>query len=157
MDAIQAKLEALKRARQTALTPGALDGTVRAAYVDSHDVDQDRADELVTFLGERNVEAFMQTSEGSETDGLAQFSDNLRKYPLYIVVAGRADGAWVKYRTNAARRSAVEARAAILIGRYEGADDVKIAASRIKIVAALKRVAPDPVDALFGPAAGDNA
>ena len=157
MDAIRAKLEALKKARQTALTPSAPDGTVRAAYVDSHDVDQDRAEELVTFLGERNVEAFMQTSEGSATDGLAQFSDNLRKYPLYIVVAGRADEAWVKYRTNAARRSAVEARAAILIGKYEGADDVEITASRIKIVAALKRVAPDPVDALFAPAAGDNA
>ena len=132
-----------------ALAPGASEGAVRTAFVDSHDVDQESANELVTFLGDRNVEAFMQTSDSAGTAELAQFADNLKKYPLYIIVAGGADEAWVKYRTNAARTSAVKSRAAILIGRYEGAGGGDVTMSRLKVVAAIKRMAPDPIETLF--------
>jgi hypothetical protein len=151
-DAVVAKLQKMKEAREAALAPAITDGTVRTAFVDSHDVDQDRANDLVTFLSEHNVEAFMQTSDGSATAELAQFADNLKKYPLYIIVAGGADEAWVKYRTNAARTSAVKARAAILIGKYDGADGGNVTMSRLKVVAAIKRMAPDPIETLFAPA-----
>ncbi|MFN0179992.1 MAG: CHAT domain-containing protein [Gemmatimonadales bacterium] len=152
-DAVKAKLEELKRARHAALVPSASLGTVTTAFVDSHEVDEESASDLVTFLGERNVDAFMQSSDSLAANELAQFGDKLKEFPLYILVAGKADEAWVKNRTNAARTSAVKSRAAILIGRYESANDPKVAMSRLRIIAALKRPAPDSVDSLFGPAA----
>ena len=109
--AITANLKRQKDARQ-ASTQGAVSGAVQTAFVDSHDIDQEVASELVTFLSQRDVEAFMQTSEGSSQDTLTQFSDNLKNYPLYILVSGKADKAWVTERTNSARSSAVAERVA---------------------------------------------
>jgi CHAT domain len=153
-DAVKAKIEELKKARQSALAPATADGPVTSAFVDSADVDAESANELVTFLSERNVEAFMQSSDTSAAKELSEFGNRLSHYPLYILVAGKAEPTWVKNRTNAARTSAIKSRAAILIGRYEGGDDPKITLSRLKVVAAIKRPAPDSVDALFAPAAG---
>jgi hypothetical protein len=76
------------------------------------------------------------------------FADTLTKYPLYIIVAGQADREWVRNRTNAARTSAVKARAAILIGRYEGPTG-PVTLSQLKIVAALKRPSPEPIETIF--------
>jgi hypothetical protein len=153
-EAVKAKLEDLKKARQAASAPSAADGLVETAFVDSHEVDAESACDLVTFLGERNVDAFMQSSESSAANDLTQFGDKLKQYPLYILVAGKADGGWVKNRTNAARTSAVKSRAAIIIGRYEAADGMTITMSRLKVVAAIKRPAPDPIEALFASPAG---
>ena len=150
-DEVLAKVAELKSARQAALAPSAIGAAVQSAFVDSHDVDQDSACDLVSFLSDRNVDAFMQTSEGSASNDLAKFGNSLKQYPLYILVAGKADKVWVKNRTNAARASAVKSRAAILIGRYEESGGGGITLSRLKVVAAIKREVPDPIDSLFTP------
>jgi len=155
--AIMANLQRQKDARAAALVQRGAGTTVRTAFVDAHDRDWECADKLVTFLSQRHVDAFMQTSEGSASDDFSQFGNNLKDYPLYIIVAGKADQAWVAERTNNARSSASKARVPMLIGKYEGADDPTISMSRLKIVAALKRPAPTPVDALFMPPDGGKA
>jgi hypothetical protein len=81
---------------------------------------------------------------------LAGLPDNLKNYPLYILVAGKADEAWVRERTKTARSAAAQARAEILIGKYDGsAPDISM--SRLKIVAAYKRTLPSSIEAMFAP------
>ena len=109
----------------------------------------DCANQLVTFLSERQVEAFMQTSDGSSEEVFTQIGDDLKNYPLYILVTGKATQEFVTKRENRARTAAVSARTPILIGKYESGDDAAIDMSRLKIMTALKRPKPIPVEAMF--------
>lgn len=150
MPAIDANLTRQQEARSA--TPALRSGAapVRTAFVDAHELDQDCANALVDFLGDHQVEAFMQTSEGPAEEMLAQLAENLKSYPLYILVAGKADEAWVRERTKSARSAAAKARAEILIGKYDGAVD-DISMSRLKIIAAFKRTPPSPIESMFAP------
>src|SRR5205823_8753833 len=60
-DAVKAKLDDLRRARQ-AKAPVAAGGMVRNALVDSHVTDGDRAIELVAYLEGRNVSTEIWTT-----------------------------------------------------------------------------------------------
>ncbi len=124
---------------------------VKAAFVDAHDLDLEIANELVNALSDRDVEAFMQSSSDEVFE---QFGEFLRTYPLYILVTGKADAAWVKEREKNARSLAVSARVPILISKYESGDAAAISLSRLKLVMALKRPPPMPIESLFRPAAG---
>ncbi len=147
--AITASLQRQKDARSAAATRSSAGDPVLTAFVDAHELDQDVANELVTFLSTRDVEAFFQTSDGSTDDALRQLGDNIKNYPLYILVTGKADKEFVTNHANKARTSANASRRQILIARYESGDDPAIDLSRLKITSALKRPTPNPVDAMF--------
>jgi len=161
-DAVLAKLEELKKARQAALTPSASgSAAVRTAFVDSHISDQERAIDLLAYLEERNINTEIRTSSSSSAADFAQLDETVKKSSLYVIVAGTVDRNWVSNRKLAIMKSAVKSRAAILVAKYsatpvEGADTVEITGSRLDI-SALNDSDRSWVDALFAPAIGDKA
>ena len=158
-DAVLAKLEELKSARQAPLASSAPGGRGRSAFVDSHVSDEERALELVAYLEERNVNTNIQTSNSSAAD-FAHLDETVKKSSLYIIVAGNVDWNWVSHRKLAIMKSAVKSRAALLIAKYsampaEGADSVEVTISRFDI-STLNDGDRSWVDALFAPAALDK-
>jgi len=149
---LKAAVLANLRRRKSAGTPSS--ERVTSAFVDAHDLDIETANELVNVLSDRDVEAFMQSSSA---DAFQQFGEFLKAYPLYILVTGKADPAWVKEREKNARSSAVAARVPMLISRYDGGNAGTVSLSRLKLVMALKRAPPVPIESLFRPPAAGNA
>jgi hypothetical protein len=159
-DAVKAKLEELRNARQAKAAPGATDSTVRHAFVDSHVSDEERAIELVAYLEGRDVSTDIRTSSSPAAD-FAQLDETVRKTSLYIIVAGRVDRNWVSSRKVAILKSAMRTKAALLIAKYaapaaEEADSTEVTKSRFEI-SALKDSDPAWVDALFAPGTAPRA
>jgi hypothetical protein len=155
-DAVKAKLEELRSARQSREAPSATAGTARHAFVDSHVSDEERAIELVAYLEGRNVSTDIRTSSAPAAD-FAQLDETVKKTSLYIIVAGRVDRNWVSSRKVAILKSAMRTKAALLIAKYSAtpageADAIEVTKSRFEI-SALKDSDPSWVDALFAPAA----
>jgi hypothetical protein len=152
---ILAKLQELKEGRQAAMERRTTSGPVQRAFVDAHRADFQHAQALETFLVGRNIDVEKKTSSDSPSDALAQFDVNLSKFPLYIVVSGSADKAWVENREVAALKSAARSRAKILIGRYHaapgaGPGDVASAMQLLEVVAEMNGFDTTSVDALIG-------
>lgn len=118
-DEVTAKLTRLREARQAAAP--AAGGALVSAFVDAHKVDREFARLLEDALVERNIEVTMKTSSASPTDAVAQFDVNLASYPLYIVVSGSADPAWVKNRSTAARKTAALQDAQAIVAEFSAA------------------------------------
>jgi hypothetical protein len=161
VDAVKAKLEELRSARQAKVAPSATNGTVRRAFVDSHVSDEERAVELVAYLEGRSVSTGIRTSSSPSAD-FAQLDETVRKSSLYIIVAGRVDGNWVSSRKVAILKSAVRSKAALLIAKYsatpaEGAEDMEVTRARFVEISALKDSDPSWIDALFAPATAAEA
>ena len=159
-DAVLAKLEELKSARQAPSASSAPGGRGRSAFVDAHVSDGERAFELVAYLQERHVNTGFRTSNSPAAD-FAHLDETVKKSSLYIIVAGNVDWNWVSNRTLAIMKSAVKSRAALLIAKYsatpaEGADSVEVTISRFDI-STLNDGDRRWVDALFAPAASDKA
>ena len=158
-DAVKAKLDELRRARQANAQSAAGRAPLRKAFVDSHDTDAERAIELVTYLEGRSVSTEMQTTlADTPTEGFAQLDETVRKFPLYIIVAGRVNPIWVSSRKVAILKSAVRTKAALLIAKYsatpaQGSDSVEVTRDRFEI-SALKDSDARWIDALFAPAGG---
>lgn len=159
-DAVKAKLEELRLARQTKVATGSAGGTARRAFVDSHVSDEERAIELVAYLEGRDVSTDIRTSSSPAAD-FAQLDETVRNTSLYVIVAGRVDRNWVSSRKVAILKSAMRTKAALLIAKYsappaEGADSTEVTKSRLEI-SALKDSDPAWVDALFAPGAASRA
>jgi len=159
-DAVKAKLEELRSARQAQVASNATESTVRHAFVDSHVSDEERAIELVAYLEDRNVSTDIRTSSSPAPD-FAQLDETVKRSSLYIIVAGRVDRNWVSSRKVAILKSAMRTKAALLIAKYsptpaEDADSMEVTKSRFEI-SALKDSDPSWVDALFVPSAAHKA
>ena len=157
LDAVKAKLEDLRRARQARIS-GAANARVQKAFVDSHVTDEERAIELVAYLEGRNVSTDIRTTSLPTAD-FAQLDETVRKSSLYIIVAGRVDRDWVSSRKVAILKSAVRTKAALLIAKYSatplaGSNGIEITRSQFVEISALKDSDPRWIDALFAPAAG---
>jgi hypothetical protein len=160
LDAVKAKLEELRRARQAKI-PSATGEKLRKAFVDSHVSDEERAIELVAYLEGRNVSTDIRTTSLPTAD-FAQLDETVRKSSLYIIVAGRVDRDWVSSRKVAILKSAVRTKAALLIAKYsappvEDSDGIEVTRSRFVDISALKDSDPGWIDALFAPAAAAKA
>jgi len=156
-DAVKAKLEELRRARQAKVALSATNGTKRHAFVDAHVTDEVRAVELVEYLERRNISTGIRTGSSPAAD-MAQLDETVKKSSLYIIVAGRVDKNWVISRKVAVLKSAVKTKAALLIAKYsatpaEEAENMEVTRSRFVEISALKDADPSWIDALFAPVA----
>lgn len=135
-DEIRAKLQRLQEARQAASQTTSA-GTMGGAFVDAHRSDLQCAQLLENFLVKQNIDVTRKTSSVSAADALSPFDIKLNEYPLYFVVSGSADKAWVESRWKAAMKSAATQDAKALVAvylapsgqagkvsiRYDGVDD----------------------------------
>lgn len=118
-DEIRAKLQKLRDAAAQDSTSSAL----RSAFVDAHRVDRDAARALEDLLTAQQIDVTLKTTAASPSEAMAQFDVNLASYPLYIVVAGSADPAWVKFRATAASKTAAKQEAQAIVAEFSvGAD-----------------------------------
>jgi hypothetical protein len=152
MDVIKFKLDELKKTWQTEKAENIRVGSVRNAFVDSHVSDGQYAVELVEYLENRHVNTDIWTSDSPSTD-FAQLDEAVRKYALYIIVAGSVDNRWVSSRKIAILKSAMRNKAALLLAKYSAAisDEAggnEFAKSRFE-VSVLKDPDPSWFDALF--------
>jgi hypothetical protein len=154
-DVVKAKLEELRRARQ-AKVPSVAGGMMHTAFVDSHVTDGESAADLVAYLEPRNVKTASSTTSLPTAD-FAQLDETVRKYPLYIIVAGRVNRDWVINRKGAVLKSGMRTKAPLLLADYsaipaEGSDSVEVTRSRFEI-SRLNDPDPSWFEALFAPAA----
>ena len=127
-EAVQARLDALKLARQAQAAEAAVQTATptttartpaRFAFIDSHVVDKARAVKLATFLLDRNINASVQASETAMLDP-AQLDKRVQKTSLYVVVAGSVNAEWVMHRQAAILKAAMRTQAPVLIANYSG-------------------------------------
>jgi len=152
MEAVKAKLAELRIARQSEQAAGAGATAVHNAFVDSHVSDIQRAIELVEYLENRHVSTDVWTSDTPTAD-FAQLDEAVRKYALYILVAGCVDNKWVSSRKIAILKSAMRNKAALLLAKYSAANTEESGSDRFSKsrfeISVLKDPDPSWFDAIF--------
>lgn len=151
---IRDKLEEERKKRQTVETVNTIEATGRQAFIDSHINDGEIAIELVSYLEERNIGTAMRTGSSPAAD-FEQLDENVGKYPLYVIVAGNVDKDWVRSRKVAVLKSAMRAKAGLLIAKYnavpgENTENFEVTKSQFEI-SPLKDSDPSWFNALFSP------
>jgi hypothetical protein len=159
MEAVQAKLAELRIARQSEQVATAGETLVHNAFVDAHVNDIQRAIELVEYLENRRVSTDVWTSDTPNAN-FAQLDEAVRKYALYIIVAGCVDNKWVSNRKIAILKSAMRNKAALLLAKYSAADTEESDGGRFSKsqfeVSVLKHPDPSWFDAIFQLTAPDE-
>jgi hypothetical protein len=116
-DEILEKIARIQEARRAEASSSAAGDAIDSAYVDAHRTDLSYAQKLESVLANLNIDVTKKTSN-SPTDALLQFDVRFSDYPLYIVVSGGVDKAWVENRWKAAVKSAVSQDAKAIVAVY---------------------------------------
>jgi hypothetical protein len=109
-DEVAAKVSRLQAAKAAV---SAQAGAQLSAFVDAYRVDEDFAFQLEKFLSRQAIDVTRKNLVSPR-----EFDVEIGKFPVYIVVQGRADTDWVEKRFEAAHKAAVNNRAKTLVGVY---------------------------------------
>ncbi len=137
---VLSKLQEMREARQAALKSSVKDpGKARRAFVDAHVKDQGPANELADYLEKRDVDTATRTSGEDSPASLPYLDQTIKKSPLYIIVSGKVDKAWVNNRRTAARKAAAKFPCKLLIAKYsamlqEPGDEDERMRARLEVV-----------------------